>query len=140
MRGIYLPSKKVFGWNGTEPTPDKWPVMDLKAACQQRWTTDGYWLAYAPKNLVEFPRINKTALQKHPALEELLQLDHLILDCDSPLPGHAFDPTFRDKCLEACEALPWYPGWWESRTGLRLVWPLPRPLRPSQYEPLAKSW
>lgn len=153
MRVTVMPTRRAKGWDGDpslislapftadcanpgsphyyRATPLRYPTLPLTEALEHNYKDDAHLVLYQLGDEASCPRINKTALKKHPNLP--IQFGVFMLDIDCPKEEKNV-AAWKQATLDKILALPWRPGWKETRGGYHIFWSLPTPLGPLQYE------
>lgn len=136
---LVFETKYVEGWDGLEADLERLPVHpvidEVNVFTDVQFDTDAHCTAYAVPGDELMPRLNKGCVETIEALGGQVLKHWAIVDLDNP--GHAtWTPELRQATFAALERLPEFnhAGWYLTRHGLRLVWPLETPLDVRQAE------
>lgn len=132
---LVLETKYAEGWDGLEADLEHLelhPLIDeVNPFTDIEYATDAHCTAYGVTGEELMPRLNKGAASALEALGAPVVKRWAIVDIDNAHVGHAeWTPDLRAKTFEALRKLPEFghAGWYLTKHGLRLVWPLNAPL------------
>mgnify|MGYP003131451111 CR=1 FL=1 len=137
---VVWPTKFVRGWSGDTEEQDinRFPIMDVREACEQDWETDAHFVPYYVDGFETMPRLNQSSLNALAEDGYEVSFDLLVIDVDSK-DAHknevAATDEWRTEQLALLKQTPWWDtaGFYETRGGYRLLWELPSVMGPKDY-------
>ncbi|MFG0245703.1 MAG: primase-helicase family protein [Phycisphaerales bacterium JB052] len=130
---LVFPRRNVAGWHGHLDELERIEVFALKDHDEEPWEEvydgDAHCVAYTIPGEETMPRLNKPSYMAVKDQGKTIQLSWMIVDIDNP--GHAeWTDELYEETFRALARLPEFGhcGWYLTRGGLRLVWPLKEPI------------
>lgn len=130
---VVFESPFIAGWDGSEEgftqieaAPVRPPDSDVWT---RKWETDAHCVAYYVPGETRMPRLNKSAYKAVLDQGGSVCMGWAIVDLDNP--GHAeWTPELVEETFKTLRTLPEFDhaGWYFTKHGMRLVWPLETPI------------